>query len=68
MPKTEPTKDPVEISKRIQAQKDYLEKSGEPHFAPKDGRCFNCKRQIYEIEDGTTLVTGCPHCHRSYCE
>ena len=44
-------------------------------FAPKDGICWHCKRNIAEGENGITLerlgdyiITGCPHCHKSYCE
>lgn len=43
-------------------------------FAPKDGVCWYCKRNICEGEHGITLeklgdyiITGCPHCNRSYC-
>lgn len=52
-----------------------------PHFAPGDGRCYSCNEQIYEQKDhggyksgigvesaSTSLVTGCPHCHHSYCD
>lgn len=39
-----------------------------PLFAPTDGICWSCYRQIYEALDGTTYVTGCPFCHRSYCD
>lgn len=63
------------------AQAEYCEKHDAPHFAPTDGKCWNCNKNIYEpIEArgyiyGITyekaaerLVTGCPHCHRSYCD
>lgn len=39
-----------------------------PLFAPYSGVCWSCGRQIYEELDGTSHVTGCPYCHRSYCE
>ncbi|HEI9782010.1 TPA: hypothetical protein SLN38_001419 [Serratia marcescens] len=64
-----------------QAQKKYCEEVKAPHFAPNDGVCFRCKRNIYiRIDNGTyitgisirqasrELVTGCPHCNRSYCD
>ncbi len=38
-----------------------------PHFAPHDGVCWSCRRQIYELVDGRSYVTGCPFCNRSYC-
>lgn len=42
-----------------------------PHFAPDDGVCYSCHRQIYEAPrglDGSSFVTGCPWCFRSYCD
>jgi hypothetical protein len=78
------------IQDAIKAQAKYCEEEGAPHFAPNDGRCWRCHRNIYEKwerEDkgwdgkpitrvsgisvekaGAELVTGCPHCHRSYCD
>lgn len=63
------------------AQDKYCEEKGYPHFAPMGGRCWNCNEDIYKEIDhggyktgisvekaGSTLVTGCPHCHRSYCD
>ncbi|WP_206752690.1 hypothetical protein, partial [Serratia marcescens] len=63
------------------AQKKYCEESRAPHFAPLDGICFRCKKDIYTRIDngvsvtgisvrraGSQLVTGCPHCNRSYCD
>ena len=58
----------------IKGQKEYWDKSGNPDFAPHDGRCWNCRSQIYaeggiDVEQASnTLVTGCPFCHRSYCD
>jgi hypothetical protein len=64
-----------------QAQKKYCEEKHAPHFAPLDGICFRCKKDIYARIDngfsvtgisvrraGSQLVTGCPHCNRSYCD
>jgi hypothetical protein len=44
-----------------------------PDFMPESGICYRCKRDIIPTliakgEDGTQLVTGCPLCHRSYCD
>ena len=72
------------------AQSEYCKRTGAPHFAPGNGICWQCRRNIYEkvvwkmtnlagkeieVETGITvekagksLVTGCPHCHRSYCD
>lgn len=84
-----------DIAKASEAQKKYCEKNQDPHFAPKSGRCWSCKDNIYEeigwkivngcrektplekadIKTGITveeaasgLITGCPHCNRSYCD
>lgn len=65
----------------VKAQKELADKNNHPHFAPKSGYCYNCGKSIYiAIEKGsyksgitlerakTELVTGCPHCHRSFCD
>lgn len=62
-----------------QAQKEYCTNNHAPHFAPVDGICFRCKKDIYARMDNGTFVTGisvrraanelvlyCPHCGRSY--
>ena len=71
-----------DTSKAIQAQEKLCEEKGYPHFAPRDGRCWSCRRNIYEeyerpsgyktgvqVEKASTeLITGCPHCNRTYCD
>lgn len=44
-------------------------------FAPHDRRCWKCGKDITTGEKGITLeklgdyiITGCPHCHRSFCD
>ena len=44
-------------------------------FAPSDGKCWRCGKNIAEGPKGITLeqlgdyiITGCPYCHRSFCE
>lgn len=42
-------------------------------FMPGDGFCYHCKADLIALEiarnnDGSELVTGCPNCHRSYCD
>lgn len=67
--------------KAKEAQKEYCKNKAFPHFAPYDGRCFRCNKNIYEEVDhgnyktgisveraGSELITGCPHCHWSYCD
>lgn len=66
------------VRKAIAAQKQYCEENHDPHFAPEDGFCWSCGHQIYAPANGyqgrslerasTELITGCPHCSRSYCD
>jgi hypothetical protein len=30
-------------------------------------RCISCGQNIFRIYDGTTYITGCPYCHKSFC-
>ena len=94
-----------DVERARQAQKKLCEEKGYPDFAPSNGVCWACKKNIYEplgrkrgqtsswvgrtgcrrvescpIEEAdyvtgitvekaaTSLVTGCPHCNRSYCD
>jgi hypothetical protein len=72
-----------DVDLAIKAQKSLQKEKGYPDFAPSNGICYSCKRQIYsaiihnngdyttgiDLEKATKeLVTGCPHCNRSYCD
>lgn len=64
------------------AQSDYCDRQECPMFAPRDGICYRCGRNIFlptngshgavfgiTVEQaGTRLITGCPHCNYSYVE
>ena len=61
----------------IAAQEKYCKDSHDPLFAPEDGFCHSCGKQIYadihhsrgyQNRAPNELITGCPHCHRSYCD
>ncbi len=61
------------IENQIEEFKRQTQYFGNIMFIPQDGYCFNCKRDIVkkEIEkgnDGTTLVTRCPYCNKSYVD
>ena len=60
------------IKRKIRAQRDYCDTHKVPHFAPKDGVCWCCHKQIYtEItfeKASSELITGCPICARTYCD
>lgn len=56
-----------------EAQRKYCKEKGLPHFAPGSGICFSCRQNIYEHKAtremaGSSLITGCPFCLRSYCD
>lgn len=66
-----------DIQKSVSAQKKYAEEKKAPHFAPMNGVCFRCKKQIYckiserghSLETASTeLITGCPHCNYSFVD
>jgi hypothetical protein len=59
------------IADAIKSQLELTKTLGAPHFAPQNGVCWACHRQIYEAPnglDGKSYVTGCPWCFRSYCD
>ena len=36
------------VDKSKSAQEKYCKENGLPHFAPANGRCYRCNKQIYE--------------------
>lgn len=75
------TYDPTEA---VKAQEAYCDEHEFPIFAPSNGWCVNCGRNIFEAytyrgcEDQTTgisvqeaktrLITCCPHCNTTFCD
>ncbi|MEJ7737422.1 MAG: hypothetical protein WKF97_08350 [Chitinophagaceae bacterium] len=70
-----------DVLKAAEAQAELCKQTREPHFAPYQGVCYGCKRNIYEQVDrgsyqtgisvvsaGISHITGCPHCQKSYCD
>lgn len=65
-----------------QAQEEYCEEHGVPHFAPYNGICHMCYKNIYQTHSkkdksvrGYTAtearrihITSCPHCNASFIE
>ena len=65
-----------------QAQKLFCIVYDLPIFAPHDGICEFCHRQIYEDitvdggishgidfdAAGRSYITGCPHCNHTFCD
>jgi len=68
------TEETYDINKSIARQDEYCRAHKLPHFAPVDGICWACGRNIYDKDGISTkraskeFITGCPHCHRSYCD
>lgn len=57
-----------DASARALRQRRLCARSGLPLFAPPSGACYRCGRNVYERLDGASLVTGCPFCHRTFCD
>lgn len=70
-----------QVRSAIKAQEQYCKDNHDPLFAPQDGFCHSCSQQIYadiQTNYGTDwgyadradneLITGCPHCGRSYID
>lgn len=55
----------MEEKTKMKKQKSYCDRNGVPMFAPMDGICWSCNMEI--PDNGDEHITGCPHCHRSYC-
>ena len=59
---------------KLFAQKAYCKETGLPFFAPNDGICYRCKKNIFSSDEITLdyarnkLITGCPYCCYSFCE
>lgn len=60
------------IKDKIEKQKAFCKKNEVPYFAPSDGICWSCHKQIYDMIDEDYCerehITGCPNCCRSYCD
>lgn len=38
-----------DVQKSIEAQEKYCEEKNLPHFAPKSGICWRCRKNIYDM-------------------
>ena len=56
------------------AQTNFCDLNKLPIFAPRDGCCWHCGRNIYDVgcitvkQAGERLITSCPHCNYSFVE
>lgn len=62
------TSDPHEIKKRMDLFRLRCRLQEVVNFGPDDGKCWSCGKQIFSILSGWESVTGCPFCHRTYCD
>ena len=64
--------DTFNIKEAAKAQATFCKNKEYPHFAPHDGKCWSCHNNIYSVISveiaSLSLITGCPICHRSYCD
>jgi len=51
---------------KLEKQLKYCEDNNKPMFAPIDGRCWSCGKQV--TDNGKSLITGCDKCNRSFCD
>lgn len=69
------------VEEANKAQDTYCDKNNLPMFAPSTGNCYRCHKNIYlpfqkgdivtgiSVESaGRRLITGCPHCGKSFCD
>jgi len=73
-----------DTTKAIKAQEAYCNEHEIPMFAPRNGWCTRCGRNIFEpytyrreplqtcgitVEDaGIRHITSCPHCNATFCD
>lgn len=73
-----------DVIKASAAQQRYCKEHNLPMFAPKNGWCYSCGRNIYEPytyrgwesrtygisveEAGSRHITGCTICGRTFCD
>lgn len=59
-----------EINIKLKSQRKMCDEHNIPHFAPDNGFCFNCNKQIYKQislrKASEEHITHCPYCSRAY--
>lgn len=54
--------------KRINAQWRLVDARGVPMFAPSNGHCYKCGKDIVNHKWAKELITGCPKCGYSFTD
>lgn len=61
-----------DVQKAIIFQQKFCLLSGFPLFAPENGICYHCGKQIYEeittAKAASQLITSCPHCRHTFVD
>ena len=60
---------------KYEIYRDWCRSRELPCFVPPSGKCFACRRDVFEDTEHTAgypetgeFITGCPHCHRTFCD
>lgn len=60
------------VQKAMELQKKFCLLHSVPQFAPDNGICYKCGKQIYEKitteKAASQLITGCPHCNNTFID
>jgi hypothetical protein len=61
------------LSRREATLQNHANAKDSMHFTPLDGRCWSCQTDLVEHYGVDRFaaginITGCPKCHKSYCD
>lgn len=62
----------ITAEEKFEKNKAWCREHNLPCFIPTSGKCFACRKPVFS--DGNRgpkwdeFVTGCPHCHRTFCD
>lgn len=57
-----------ELKEKYKKYSEWCKENKLPNFVAEDGCCYFCKRPVFRDNDKMEFITGCPHCHRSFCD
>lgn len=62
----------TETQEKVKLQEELCKEIKAPFFAPHKDRAWCCGRNIWTAitkeQARTELITGCPHCNRTFCD
>lgn len=62
----------ITAEEKFEKNKAWCREHNLPCFIPVSGKCFACRKSVFS--DGNRgpkwdeFITGCPHCHRTFCD